>query len=369
MAATNVNDPAAAGGATTMRAWQYTKNQHGVEKSLNLNEAAARPRWPAAKNPGDHVLVKVHFASVNPVDYKLADGGLLARTMISLPATPGLDFSGVVAALPDGFNDGAEGKKGGRYEVGDRVAGHVGIQSFGSLAEYVVAPREALAHVPDSVALEHASGLATAGVTAFQSIVPYVTEGAGDRVFINGGSGGAGTYGIQIAKAVGCRVVASCSTANVELCRRLGADEVIDYKTTDVNARLREIAKDDKDKFKLVVDNVGGSPRDLHKASDDFLAPAGRYVQVGADLSLGGIRATVSRALLPGFLGGGHRKWEFLVEKDRQEDLARLAGWLADGSVETVVDELLDFADAPKAFAKLKTGRTKGKIVVRVPDQ
>ena len=114
---------------------------------------------------------------------------------------------------------------------------------------------------------------------------------------------------------------------------------------------------------------MGGSPRDLYKAADDFLAPAGRYVQVGADFSLGGIRSTAARALLPGFLGGGRRKWEFLLEKARHEDLARVAAWLADGSVKTVVDQRFDFADAPQALARLKTGRARGKIVVRVSEQ
>ena len=357
MAATNASD-------ATMRAWQYSKIHNGLENSITLNEASARPPWsPSGKDSKDKVLVRVQYAALNPVDAKLAEAGLPVRAVISLPAVPGFDFAGVVAGLPDGFND-AEGKE--KYEVGDRVLGRLALQRFGALGEYVTVPRGALAHVPEGVGLDEASCVGTAATTALQCIAPHVVEGAGDRVFINGGSGGTGTFGVQIAKALGCHVVASCSGANADLCRRLGADEVIDYKTQDVCARLRELAADGK--FKLVVDNVGASPRDLYKASDDFLVPTGVFVQVGADMSLGGMGNTAARALLPGFLGGGHRKWMFIVTKDVPEDFARIVGWMADGKVKTVIDEVFEYKDVPKAFAKLKTNRVKGKVIVKVAD-
>lgn len=369
----------------TMRAWLYTRVHNGIENSLTLNEAAPRPPWPPTTTTkhgsSNQVLVKVHFASLNPVDYKIADLGLLARAMVSVPASPGLDFSGTVASLPS--NPSAALANEG-FQVGDRVFGRLDPTRFGALGEYVVADYEGLAKIPEkgassssSSSLEHASCLGTAAATALQCIGPNVREGAGDRVFINGGSGGTGTFGIQVAKALGCWVAASCSTANVELCRSLGADVVVDYKTQDVSAVLRELAaaKDDGGgdgkKFALVVDNVGSSPRDLYKAANDYLDPEGRFVQVGGTFSLADLRATLSRALLPGFLGGGRRSYSYLLMKNIHADLVRLAGWMAEGKVKAIVDGDGDedgrvFNDAGEAFRKLKTGRARGKVVVRV---
>ncbi|KAK7754972.1 hypothetical protein SLS62_003056 [Diatrype stigma] len=371
----------AAAEKTTMRAWLYSTVRNGIENSLELNETtAARPPWPPAKNNSQQVLVKVHFASLNPVDYKLAELGLMARAMISVPASPGLDFSGVVAAV-------AAGAEEGDYKVGDRVFGRLDPTRFGALGEYVVADREGLAKIPSSSLeeqqqLQAYSCIGTAGLTAYQCIAPNVTPGRGDRVFINGGSGGTGTFGIQIAKkALGCYVVASCSTANVELCRRLGADFVIDYKTQDVTAVLRELASappggdgsSSGGKFKLVVDNVGLSPADLYTAADDFLdAATGKFVQVAGGFTLTDAKAMLSRSLLPGFLGGGRRSFSYLMVKNRRADLERLGAWVAEGKIEAVIDgDGADdgdkvFDNAVVAFRKLKTGRVKGKVVVRV---
>jgi NADPH:quinone reductase-like Zn-dependent oxidoreductase len=120
---------------------------------------------------------------------------------------------------------------------------------FGTLGGYIIPPRAGTVPLPDGVEVDDAACIGTAGLAAYQSIVPYVKKG--DGVFINGGSGGTGVFGIQIAKAKDCYVVTACSTANVELCKRLGADEVIDYKKSGVV----EILKKSGRKFDLVVDN------------------------------------------------------------------------------------------------------------------
>ncbi|KAI1496978.1 hypothetical protein F5X99DRAFT_398378 [Biscogniauxia marginata] len=222
--------------------------------------------------------------------------------------------------------------------------------------------------------MEEASCIGTAGLTAYQSIAPYVRPGAGDRVFINGGSGGTGTFGIQVAKALGCHVTASCSGPNVALCRSLGADAVIDYTREDVCAVLASSSSSSSSDpgsgaraFRLVVDNVGVSPPDLYSAADRFLDPEeGRFVQVGGEPTLAGLRVAASRALLPAFLGGGRRRWEFIVTRNDAEDLAQLGRWVREGKLKPVVDEVFGFEDVPKAFEKLKTKRARGKIVVRV---
>jgi alkaline phosphatase D len=184
---------------------------------------------------------------------------------------------------------------------------------------------------------------------------------AGDKVFINGGSGGTGTFGIQIAKTLGCHVTTSCSTPNVGLCKSLGADKVIDYKTSDIT----KILSDGGPSYDLVVDNVG-KPEDLYSSSHHFLEANGKYVQVGTEVSLGGIVSLISRFVWPGFLGGGKRKFEFVAVKNKAEDFEQLAAWMAEGKVKAVIDQAFAFEDAPKAYEKIRTGRAKGKIVVNV---
>ncbi|RYP49265.1 hypothetical protein DL768_004988 [Monosporascus sp. mg162] len=345
--------PANKGGPKSMRAWLYSSVQNGLENSLTLSDAAPQPPFPTSPNAKDEVLVKVHYAALNPVDYKIPQLGLAARAIIPVPASPTLDFAGTVA------ESRIEG-----YAPGDRVFGQLGPGRFGALGEYVVAKRAGLAKVPEGVGLDQAGAVGTAGVTAYQCIAPNAKPG--DRVFVNGGSGGTGTFGIQVAKALGCSVVASCSAANADLCKALGADEVIDYRTQDVCEVLRARAREGG-KFALVVDNVG-SPRGLYKAADDFLSPGGKFVQVSGGFTLGDMRMLASRALLPSFLGGGRHKFQWLLGKSRHEDLARIAEWMAEGKVKAVIDETFAYKDVPEAYRKLKTGHARGKIIVRVSE-
>ncbi|KAI0482185.1 hypothetical protein GGR56DRAFT_663204 [Xylariaceae sp. FL0804] len=343
-----------------MRAWLYTSASGGLERAMKLTSDAPQPPRPLPKG---QVLVRVHRMSLNPADYKFPEAlGPLARAVVGTPAAPGMDFAGVVVeAAGDSGTDG--------FDVGQKVFGRVFKTRFGPLGEYVLAGREQLAALPDEgVSLDEAACVGTAGLTAYQSIAPHVRAGRGDEVFVNGGSGGTGTFGIQVAKALGCRVTASCSARNADLCRSLGADEVVDYTSEDVCAALRARGK----VFKLVVDNVGHSPADLHKAADDFLVPAaeggGRYVQVGAGASLGDVATLAKRSLLPSLLGGGKSAFEFMFTKESHEDLAQLGRWMQEGKVKAVIDEVFEFADAPKAIEKLKSGRAKGKIVVKVSE-
>ena len=191
-------------------------------------------------------------------------------------------------------------------------------------------------------------------------------RGNGDKVFINGGSGGTGVWGVQIAKAVGCHVVTTCSGQNVELCKSLGADEVIDYTKDDVIDALRTSSVEGS-KFDLVVDNIGNSGN-LYWQCHHFTAEKAKYVQIGAPVALSTVADMTKKMLWPGFLGGRKRKFEFVSVSSNGGQLQEIGRWMAEGKVKAVVDEVLAMENAPKAFAKLKTGRTKGKLVVSVSD-
>ncbi|KAL8383455.1 hypothetical protein RB595_010584 [Gaeumannomyces hyphopodioides] len=342
----------------TMRGWQV--NTPGpLAKNLRLNDAIPYPSQPLKQG---QVLVRVAYASINPADYKLPELGLAARAVLKLPKTLAMDLSGrVMAAGP-----------GSQLEPGARVVGRVDpLQSAGGLSEYVVLDRDGCAPVADSVPLDQAAGAGTAGLTALQSIVPNVAvvavvgEGAqAPRVFLNGGTGGTGTFAIQIAKAAGCHVTVSCSTAKVELCKGLGADEVVDYKTTDVVKYLQ----DQGPVYDLAVDYVG-TPSNLYKAADVYLKPAAKFVMVAGGPGLAGVVGTARNIVLPGFLGGGKRKFDVYMTKNRHDDLARLAKWMEEGKVKTVVHKVFPFDQTPQAFEELKKGVATGKIVIRVGEE
>ena len=171
-------------------------------------------------------------------------------------------------------------------------------------------------------------------------------------------------WGIQIAKQLGCHVTTSCSTNNVPLVKETGADAVINYSTTDV---VQELASQGM-VYDLIVDNVG-SPANLYEASNAFLKESGKYVQIGAAPNFASFGKLMSRSLLPSFLGGGKRAFQFLRCKNDAAAYSQIAKWMAEGKIKAHINSTYDLNDVQKAFAKLKTGRCTGKIVIHVAEQ
>ncbi|EAW06613.1 NAD(P)-dependent alcohol dehydrogenase [Aspergillus clavatus NRRL 1] len=328
---------------STMKAWLYSNASGGLEKHLTFN--------PEARTPGtlrqNHVLIQVISASINPADYKVPELGLASKVVITTPATPGMDFCGRVVIIGPDVSD---------FHPDQLVYGSIGIPSqFGSLGEYLVCAASTIAALPEGVDPDHAATVGVAGQTAYQSLAPYVS--AGEKVLINGGSGGVGIFAIQIAKLLGCHVTTTCSTRNVQFCKDLGADEVIDYTQTDVLSTL----KSQGHVYSHVVDHIG-LPEGLYRECDAFLLPGKVFVQVGAASML-----TFARRLVrPSFLGGGKRKYVILLFKNNKADIVRIGEWIQQGKVRVVVDSTYELQDAVKAFEKLRSGRARGKIIIHV---
>lgn len=341
-----------------MKAWQFSQATGGIEKNLKLNNAAPLP--PNANSlAADQVLVQILSSTLNPIDFKLAQIPVLGNLIIKKPSSPCLDYSGrVVASGPNSKKVSSEDLKPGQLVFGKLD----GPTQFGTLAEYTVVPRSGCVSLPPGVSIDDTACIGTAAVTAYQCIVPNVKSG--DRVFINGGSGGVGSFGIQFAKVKGCYVTTSCSSVNVDLCKSLGADEVIDYKSKDVVAELKKMQK-----FDLVVDNVG-TPKEMYWQAHEFTNAGAKYVQVGAGMSLGEIYSLLSRMMWPGFLGGGKRPFQFLGAANNYDHFKEIGEWMAEGKVKALVDEVYGMEDKGpiRAFERLKTGRAKGKIVVKVAE-
>jgi len=328
----------------TIKAWQFTRGTGGLEANLRLNTIA-----PPQPKSTQH-LVQVLACALNPVDYKPGEHPVLGPLLVRKPATPGIDFAGYIAVPASGSP-----LKRGQLVFGVASSPFGG----GALSEFAVFEKETTVPVPEDVTPVDACTIGVAGLTAYQSIVPRVKKG--DKVFINGGSGGTGIFGIQIAKAVGCHVTTTCSSANVELCRRLGADEVVDYTKGSVVEQLKKSGV----KFDHVVDNVASST-DLFFQCHEFTKPEAVFVVVGGTPGFGMIADSLKRKYWPGFLGGGKRKVEGFFPKANYKDLEKLATWMSEGKVKPVIDSRFAFEQAPDAFRKLKTGRAKGKVVVDV---
>ena len=334
---------------STIKAWQYSSTNGGLEKTLKINLSAPLPK----PKPDQH-LVQVIATALNPIDYKPAEIPLAGRLLVPKPATPGIDFAGCIVTPATGSS----------LKRGQLVFGVSGTSPFagGALSEFNIAGNKGTVALPDGVDPIDAATIGVAGLTAYQSIVAKVKKG--DRVFINGGSGGTGVFGIQIAKTLGCHVTTSCSTANVELCKSLGADEVVDYKKQSVVEALKAC----EHKFDHVVDNVGAD-MNLYWRCHEYTAPEAVYVMVGGTPSFGFVVDSLKRKFWPGFLGGGKRKFMSFFAEPRNEELEQIGGWMKEGKVKPVIDQKFAFEQAPKAIEKLKTGRAKGKIVVDVASE
>lgn len=331
---------ASAGDAPRMKA--IRSRCYGGPSVLTL-EDVARP-VPAE----DQILVKVHAAAVNPLDWHSMRGEPRIMRLSSgfgrpNDTTMGVDFAGTVEAV---------GARVTRFKVGDAVFGGRG----GALGEYVVV-REAgsVAAKPDNVSFEQAAAVPIAAITALQALRDKGGLRSGQKVLINGASGGVGTFAVQIAKAMGADVTGVCSTRNVDLVRSLGADRVIDYTRTN-------FVEEDID-YDLIVDNVGN--QDLLKVRD-VMAPGATIVMVGGqstDPWIGPAWRWINAAVLAPFVD---EELVGILASLNQQDLELLAGMMRDGKVTPVIDRTYPLTEAAAAIEYLETGRARGKVIVQV---
>jgi NADPH:quinone reductase-like Zn-dependent oxidoreductase len=333
-----------------MKAWQYTDASAGLEQSLKLVQTT-KP-FPQLLSKSE-LLIQVLSMSLNPADYKIPELGLASKFVVGTPAAPGADFCGKVVAT-HGAND--------RFTMGQMVFGRLDKPTKnGTLSEFVVVSQDGVVELRTDVGVDDAAAVGTAALAAYQSIVPFVKGLENPVIFINGGSGGVGTWAIQIAKVLGAEVSVSCSGSSEELVRELGANHVLDYTKVDVIKGLKNVGP----VFDLFVDNVGTSTN-LYKESEHFLKPNGRYVQVAVSASLSSGAQMMDRMLRPTWMGGGTRAYSFVSIKTKQDDLVQLARWQAEGKIKAIIDEVFEYEDVPKAVEKLKTGHVKGKLVIHV---
>ena len=315
---------------------------YGPPEVLKLEDIAK----PAPK--GDEVLVRVRAASVNPLDWHFMRGTpYIARLDAGLGAPQnirfGVDFAGVVEAVGPGVT---------RFKVGDEVFGG----KRGAFAEYlVVSEQRAIALKPANMSFAQAAAVPIAGLTALQGLRDKAHVAAGQKVLINGASGGVGTFAVQIARELGADVTGVCSTKNVELVRSLGAAHVIDYTREDFTRG--------SERYDVIFDIVGNhSPLELRRA----LTPKGTLVVVGAPTGgawLGGLTVMLNAMVVAPFVS--QHLEPFLAELNAP-DLARLGELMQAGRLTPVIDRTYPLAQSPQAIAYLEAGHARGKVVIAV---
>lgn len=301
--------------------------------------------------PGaDEVLVKVHAAATNPLDWHYIRGTPYLMRMGTGLRKPkvtrlGVDFAGTVEAV---------GTNVTRFKPGDAVFGG----RTGAFGQYVVVSQDrAIVHKPERLTFEQAAGIPIAAITALQGLRDGGRLQPGQKVLINGASGGVGTFAVQIAKTMGAQVTGVSSTRNVELVRSLGADRVIDYKKDDYTRSGEH--------FDVILDNVGN-----RSLSDNrrVLKPDGRYVLIGgggpdAGKWVGPMAKPVSAAVVSWFVP---QHMGMLLADLNQKDLAYLAGLMQDGKVTPVIDRHYPLAELPDAIRYQESGRARGKVIIDV---
>ena len=295
----------------------------------------------------DDVLVRVAAASVNALDWHFVTGlPMFARPALGLRRpkrqVPGADVAGVVEAVGESVT---------RFQPGDRVFGEV---DGGAFAEFLVAPADWLVPVPEGVDLETAATIGVAAETALQGLRDWGRLQAGQRVLVNGASGGVGSFAVQVAKALGAsHVTAVCSTGNVEAARQAGADRVVDYTCEDVRAL--------GDTFDLFFDNAGSlTLRDSRR----LVSVGGSYVMVTSPKSkwLHPMPRMLSVPVY--FAFGSRRAPAFKVASRNRVDLELLIDLVAQGLVAPVMDRRWALADAPEALRVQGEFHSRGKSVV-----
>lgn len=305
----------------------------------------------------NELLVEVHAAGLNPIDNMIPTGIFKPILKFQLPATLGCDVAGVVTEV---------GSRVTRFKRGDAIFACLFDLGTGTLADFVVVPENAAAPKPVNLDFVQAASIPMVGLTSWQALKERANLRAGQKVFIPAGSGGIGTFAIQLAKHLGAKVGTNTSTGNVQLVSSLGADEVIDYKKQEFEKVLRG--------YDAVLGTIRG---DAIEKSIGILKPGGKIVSLVGPLDAAFARTRRLNFVLTFVFGLMSRKimrlagkqgvaYSFLFVRPDGAQLAEIGGLLKSERIRPVIDKVFPFDQAKEALEYLAQGRAKGKVVVKV---
>lgn len=298
-------------------------HEYGDSGALKVEDA------PRVSISDDQILVRVHDAGVNPIDWKIRKGNLKQVMQASFPLTIGQDFAGEVVE---------RGKSVKRFTIGDRVFGF----GQGTYAEYTAAAESAVSGMPQSMDFVSAAALPTAGLTALQLIRDHVRADPGMAILIHGAAGGVGSFASQIAKNAGAKVIGTATGDDIEYLESLGIDEIVDYK--------KERFEDKANEMDAVVDLVGG---DTFKRSYAVLKKGGVVVTTVQQVDESAAKKAGIRAV-------------HMMMKRNAPDLTELAALVESGAVQPRLAQTMSLNDAKKAHELSEAGEIHGKVILKV---
>lgn len=312
---------------------------------------------PTPKIGEYEVLAEIHAASINPVDFKIRDGKVKLLVKYKMPLILGNDFSGVVAKV---------GAKVTRFKVGDEIYARPRKSKIGTFAEYIAIHEEDIALKPKNLSFEEAASIPLVGLTSYQALTDILQLQKGQKILIQAGAGGVGTFAIQLAKLMGATVATTASFAGASLVKSLGADEIINYKTE----KFDEILKN----YDAVFDTLGG---EILEKSFEVIKRGGKIVSVsglpnarfGKENGSGLFKTLLFSAASHKLTAlekkhNGH--YTFLFMKPSGEQLRIIANFIETGKIKPIIDRVFSFEDAQNAMEYAELGRAKGKIILKI---
>ena len=309
-------------------------------------------------NIGEHdVLVEIHAASLNPIDSKIKEGKMKFLLNYRFPLILGNDFSGVVVKVGDRVNT---------FKPGDEVYGRPRKNRIGTLAEFITVHEDDIWLKPQNLTFEEAASIPLIGLTTYQAFVDILNLQKGQKILIHAGSGGVGTFAIQLAKLMGAYVATTASDKGYELVKSLGADLIINYRKENFEEMLTG--------YDAVFDTLGG---EVLAKSFRILKPGGQIVSIsgvpnarfGKEAKLGWLKTTIlsiASRKITAREKESQTRYHFLFMKPSGEQLKVIKEFIEGGFIKPIMDKVYQLNDAGQAFNYLESGRAKGKVVVRI---
>ena len=329
----------------------FIVNRYGKNEKLQLAETTE----PVVQD--NDVLVQVYATGVNLLDAKIRNGEFKIFLPYKTPFTLGHDVAGVVAKI---------GSRVSKFKIGDEIYARPSDHRIGTFAEYISINENDVALKPKNLSMEEASSIPLVGLTAWQALIEKANLKKGQKVFIQAGSGGVGTFAIQLAKHLGATVATTASSANIDLVKSLGADIVIDYKNEDFETILHD--------YDLVLNSQDAMT--LEK-SLRILKPNGKVISISGppdidfatDLGLPWYVKLIMKMLSLGIKNKAKRlgvNYSFLFMRADGNQLKEVTTLINDGVIKPVMDIVFPFEQTNEALAYVEAGRSKGKVVIKL---
>ena len=328
-----------------------------ITKYGDLNTSLEIQEVPIPTIDPNQILIKTHAASFNPLDFKIVRGDFKAVRKIQFPRGIGRDVSGIVEKV---------GKNVRKFKVGDKVYSRINESLVGTMSEYVLSNDKDTALMPSNLSFDESASIPLVGLTTYQALVDIAKLSKGEKILIHAGSGGIGTFAIQLAKHLGAHVTTTTSTKNISFVRDLGADKVIDYTS--------ENYLDEGAVFDVVYDTLGGE----HTLNSfKVLKDGGRVVSIRGTVDSITAQQLGLNKFIQMILAFQGRKvfktaskmnamYRFFLMSPNGDQLKKIAKMYESGAIKPIIDKTYKFAEAIQALEYLSKGHARGKVIVKI---